>query len=578
MSNTLKPSSMEQTSADVATHVYQREIHAQSNDSLSKIVALIPPGSTVLDVGTGSGALGRYLNSAGGFTVDGLTYNAEEAALAQPHYRLVQTLDLEKESLLQAVGESRYDVVVCADVLEHLRNAGSVLQAMAALLKPGGRVLISLPNVTHMGVLLELMAGRFVRTQEGLLDSTHVHFMDRAGLNTLVEQAGFSVVSEDAVTRNLVQTEFAALNFQVLPKAVRNFVAALPDSHIYQFVWALQPKLVSGVKDIPITKLHPPAVPVVEQVPYFRTQLFLDRGDGFVEKDCIDAFGSQTNALQTLRFKLTTGSAIRAIRVDLADRPGQMEFVHLAALDVAGTVIWKWHGDWAANLVYHQTDWTGARGWLGGRVVRLTGDDPWVQIPLSAEAWRNAAEVEMCISSPQPLGGAESPGVDAAQIQSALQLLSQQAAVRLGQLEQQLDSARSLADFRQSDIDTLRRELQAMTGLADFRQSDIDTLRRELQAMTGLADFRQSDIDTLRHELQVMTETNTSTNSALEEMRESKENLNAAYQRSVAESERLRSLAVQLDTVLNSWSWRMTKGPRWLARKLKQIFANQHDE
>ncbi len=571
MSMKLKPASVEKKLPDVLTHVYQREIHAQSNDSLSKIVALIPPGSAVLDVGTGSGALGRYLQAEGGYTVDGVTYNAEETALAQPHYRCVQTLDLEQQSLSQAIGESRYDVVVCADVLEHLRNAGSVLQAMAALLKPGGRVLISVPNVTHLGVLLALMAGRFVRTQEGLLDSTHVHFLDRAGLYKLVEEAGFGVVNEDAVIRNLLQTEFAALNFQVLPQEVRSFVAALPDSDIYQFIWALQPVVEPGAKADRKAALQPPPIPVVEQVPYFRAQLFQDRGDGFVERDCIDSYGTQTNTLQVLRFEVTAGDAVSAIRLDLADRPGQIEFVHLVAVDPAGVVLWKWAGDWAANLVYHQTDWTGARGWLGGRVVRLTGDDPWVQIPLAPGAWQYASHVELHVSGPQPVGHSDYPGVDAAQIQSTLQLLSEQAAARLNQLELQLDSARSLADFRQGDIDTLRRELQAATGLADFRQTDIDTLRRELQAMTGLSDFRQSDIDTLRRELQAMTVVAEAKQMALE-------SLDVAYQHGLNEIARLQPLAAQLDVVLATLSWRVTKGPRWLFRTFKRLFVNRHDE
>ena len=570
MNTTSNPFVAPLPSPDVATHVYLREIQAQSDDSLSKIVALIPPGSCVLDVGTGSGALGKHLAAAGGHTVDGVTYNAEEAALAQPHYRNVQTLDLEQQSLISAVGENRYDVIVCADVLEHLRNAGTVLQSMARLLNPGGRVLISLPNVTHLGVLLGLMAGRFVRTKEGLLDSTHVHFFDRAGLNQLVADAGFTVATEDAVVRNLVHTEFAALNYQVLPKAVRSFVASLPDSDIYQYVWALQPLADRKEKAGFNLPVETPAIAVIEQVPHFRAQLFLDRGYGFREDDCIDAYGTQADTLQVLTFDIAAGSAVRAVRLDLADRPGQIEFLHLRALDAAGEILWTWYGDWASNLLYHQTDWTGARGWLGGRVVRLTGDDPWVQLPLDTEVGLNVNRVELCISGPQPVSNSQYPGVDAARIQSSLQLLSHHAVTRLSQLELQLDSARSLADFRQGDIDTLRRELQAATGLAEFRQSDIDTLRRELQAMTGLADFRQTDIDTLRRELQAMTAVAEAKQTALDV-------LDVAYQQGLNEIARLQPLAKQLDVVLASLSWRLTKGPRWLARTLKRIFANRHD-
>ena len=135
-----------------------------------------------------------------------------------------------------------------------------------------------------------------------------------------------------------------------------------------------------------------------------------------------------------------------------------------------------------------------------------------------------------------------------------------------------MQAAKGLADFRQSDIDTLREELQAAKGLADFRQSDIETLRKELQAAQGLADFRQSDIDTLREELQAAKALAETTQASLDR-------LNARYLLGIDEIQRLGTLAAQLDAVHDSFSWRVTKGPRWLSAKVKQYVAkDKHGE
>jgi len=510
---------------DVLTHVYHREVNLNSGDSLAKILAQIPPGSVVLDVGTGSGALGRFLHAAGGHIVDGVTYNAEEAALAQPYYRSVKTLDLERDGLLQTVGERRYDVVVCADVLEHLRNAGSVLRSMASLLKPNGCVLISVPNVAHLGVLLALMAGRFVRTREGLLDTTHVHFFDRVALMNLVKEAGFYVVREDAVVRNLINTEFAGFNFQVLPKSVRSFVASLADSSVYQFVWTLRTTSNSESVADQLAGQMPqiPTTPMIAQTAYFRSQLFIDRGNGFNEAECIDAFGIQTDALQVLRFGLAEGGGVRRIRLDLADRPGQLEFVRLSGLSLSEEIVWNWEGDWSSQLTYHQSEWTGVRGWLGGRVVRLTGDDPWVEFPLPEGEWAHVSIVELCISGPQPMNMSDAPGIDVTKIQCALQQLSIHAEERMRGLELQLDSARSDLERRQSDIDNLRQELQVAAKIADALQ------------------FKLNDTE-------------------------------IAHRQAL---DRLTQMTDHLDKVLTSWSWKITRGPRWLIRKLRSIIVKQ---
>lgn len=466
------------------THVYLREMRATQDDSLFKIVSQIPAGATVLDVGTGSGALARQLARQSVCVVDGITYNEQEAALAGPHYRKLVLLDLELTPLKGHFAEGQYDVIVCADVLEHVRNAADVLRALAPLLKEGGSVLVSFPNVTHLGVLLGLMCGRFVRTREGLLDSTHVHFMDRTALHSLVVGAGYEVVHEDAVMRNLVDTEFSGLDFQVLPQTIRSYLLSLPDAEVYQFVWTLkpQPARTGQLETASLQLESQPVKPVVRQTPRFRTQLFLDRGNGYSETDSVEAFGMQSEGLQTLSYSIEGGEDLHSIRLDFSDRPGEMEFMSLVAFDAEGRIRWEWAGEWSSSQTYHQCDWTGVRGWLGGRVVRVTGADPWVRLELDPGQWRGVTRVDLCMSSPQPVGSSELPGVNAQQLRE----MWTQVLVGVSTLSEQLQAdhivreqfarARALADEHQITIDRLRDELLASRQLAEMRLSRINDM------------------------------------------------------------------------------------------------------
>ena len=134
------------TSNDVPLHVYRREISTSEQTSLSVIAGLIQPGCSVLDLGTGSGALGRHLREQQACVVDGVTLNDAEAELARPHYRRIEVADLEQAPLTELFQGAAYDCIVCADVLEHLKQPEQVLRACRELLAPTGKVLISVPN------------------------------------------------------------------------------------------------------------------------------------------------------------------------------------------------------------------------------------------------------------------------------------------------------------------------------------------------------------------------------------------------------------------------------------------------
>lgn len=86
-----------------------------------------------------------------------------------------------------------FDVVVCADVLEHLPDPAAVLDRVRGWIAPGGRLFVSLPNVANVAVRLSLLAGRFEYAEAGILDRTHLRFFTRRSALRLVESAGFRI-------------------------------------------------------------------------------------------------------------------------------------------------------------------------------------------------------------------------------------------------------------------------------------------------------------------------------------------------------------------------------------------------
>lgn len=86
-----------------------------------------------------------------------------------------------------------YDVVVCADVLEHLAEPEALLPAIRGWLAPEGLLFVSLPNVANVTVRLSLLAGSFEYAERGILDRTHLRLYTRKSGRRLLEEAGFRV-------------------------------------------------------------------------------------------------------------------------------------------------------------------------------------------------------------------------------------------------------------------------------------------------------------------------------------------------------------------------------------------------
>jgi 2-polyprenyl-3-methyl-5-hydroxy-6-metoxy-1,4-benzoquinol methylase len=192
-------------------------------------------GKRVLDIGCGTGALGELLKSNGN-TVDGITYSHDEAKIAAGRINKVQVLDLNKHDAVDAAVQGTFDVLLFADVLEHLLDPLGTLRLFMKRLEKGGLVFVSLPNIACFYIRFGLMFGKFNMSKTGgILDETHLHHYTLKTAQEMLREAGLTVEKVDFVPAPSV---WVYQTFLKKPEANGNQTAApakMADRGSFQF-------------------------------------------------------------------------------------------------------------------------------------------------------------------------------------------------------------------------------------------------------------------------------------------------------------------------------------------------------
>ena len=155
------------------------------------IEPLLPArASRVLEIGCGGGGTLAWLKESGRAEwTAGIELSAEAAAVART--RIDEVLCGDANELLEGFPKASFDLILCLDVLEHLVDPWTALSKLKTLLRPGGRIIASLPNVRHHSVVLPLLfSGRWEYRDAGIMDRTHLRFFSRRGIAALMNRAG----------------------------------------------------------------------------------------------------------------------------------------------------------------------------------------------------------------------------------------------------------------------------------------------------------------------------------------------------------------------------------------------------
>lgn len=217
------------------------QISAKDESSHGKILRQILPGTKVLECGCATGYMTRYMKEVIGAKVyiienDKLAYQeaiqfAEDGICA----------DLTENYWTKKFENEKFDCILFADVLEHLQSPETVLQKAVKLLKDDGKIIISIPNVTHNDVILSMCNNSWRYTSIGLLDDTHIRFFGEEDLDSLMESAGLCITIQDATIRATLTTEQKCSN-QTINSEFLQYLKKRPYGEVYQFVLTAQKK------------------------------------------------------------------------------------------------------------------------------------------------------------------------------------------------------------------------------------------------------------------------------------------------------------------------------------------------
>jgi SAM-dependent methyltransferase len=226
------------------------EVDLDSGNVHADVVNFVEEGSKVLELGPATGYMSRAF-ARRGCAVTGIEVDAEMAERAAEACERLIVGDLDAMDLDAELGRERFDAIVSADVIEHLKDPLGALRRLRPFLAKGGRFVISIPNVAHGSVRLALLQGRFEYRDLGLLDSeTFERLLDDAGL-VLVELRRHDL----AIAESEIEFDESAV-----PAGLLEELEADPDALTYQFVvravpksggWALRARAGAVLRGLP---------------------------------------------------------------------------------------------------------------------------------------------------------------------------------------------------------------------------------------------------------------------------------------------------------------------------------------
>ncbi|BDF59464.1 hypothetical protein CE91St36_22810 [Christensenellaceae bacterium] len=289
---------------------YNRPQDIENPDTIyGKIVSRVKEKSQVLEFGPSGGWMTQYLSKEKDCYIDIVEIDPEGFSQASRFARDGYLGDIEEYGWQGVFQNRKYDYIIMADLLEHLRNPKCLLEICLQYLEKDGEILISTPNIANSNILVNLLHNRFDYTQTGILDNTHIHLFTYDTLQKTIREAGYRPVLIDAVYSDVGDTsrEFEN-NYTLLPAEVARAIANRDNAAVYQFVFIISKK-ERICEEINLLKRQD-----VEERFFHNSELYVDVGCGFSEKQKEFSILDRTGARQKVKFSLRQYPDIKQLR------------------------------------------------------------------------------------------------------------------------------------------------------------------------------------------------------------------------------------------------------------------------
>lgn len=166
------------------------QMRSVSRDDLLPLID--PAAQSVLEIGCGEGALGELVKKRQKCRYVGVEIDREAATLARRRIDDVYCGDVTE---IVDILHEQFDAIVCSEIVEHVIDPWSLLTTLREACKPGGQIVISIPNIASAAVVNDLLHGRFDYTYIGLACAGHLRFFTRRSIEEMMFIAGWNVAS-----------------------------------------------------------------------------------------------------------------------------------------------------------------------------------------------------------------------------------------------------------------------------------------------------------------------------------------------------------------------------------------------
>ncbi len=311
---------------------YDLELITDELNALSIMLKQIQTHSLILEFGPANGRMTKYLKEVLKCDVYIVELDKEAAKDAMKYAVDGLIGDIEQYEWIDKWNGTEFDYIIFADVLEHLRNPQAVLSKSKRLLKNNGKTIISVPNIAHNSVLINLYKNKFEYTSLGLLDNTHIHFFAYNTLKDFCHYAGYIPVVEDAAYSNVGENEILC-GFDDVDRDIAYNLKKREYGSVYQYVFTLQKEEYVKWNE------YNADYRIKKNMPIGEFKIYLDRGSGFCEDNSI-SYHSYLNDRFIKEIVLENCEEIRAIRIDPLNISGIFKFTKIQTLDQEGEKNW----------------------------------------------------------------------------------------------------------------------------------------------------------------------------------------------------------------------------------------------
>jgi 2-polyprenyl-3-methyl-5-hydroxy-6-metoxy-1,4-benzoquinol methylase len=240
-------------------HKYNYAIDLADDSAPARVVRMVGEGKRVLEIGAGRGSMTRVLRQTLNCRVTALEIDDDSVQVLTPLCDRVIQIDLNDPSWTETLqNEVGFDVVVVADVLEHLYDPWAVLQQTKGLIGANGYIVVSLPHTGHNALIASLLNEDFEYRESGLFDKTHIRFFGMKNIQTLFDNTGLTIVEAQFVVRFPENTELADA-WATIPASTRIALLKSKFGMVYQVVVKAVPNnaSVKGVSllDLPVERI-----------------------------------------------------------------------------------------------------------------------------------------------------------------------------------------------------------------------------------------------------------------------------------------------------------------------------------